>query len=191
MFHAALMRKNWGLSLFACLATLLTGSAFAADYHVNPGDVLQVDVWNEELLSRDVLVRPDGYISLPMAGDIDTRDSTPGEVADSIGEALSRFMKDVPQVVVSVLDVPGNKIYVIGKVQRPGEYKLTSETDIIQALALAGGLSTFAAENDILVLRREADGTQTAIPFEYAKVKTGKNLDTNIILRSRDVVIVP
>ena len=83
-------------------------------------------------------------------------------------------MKDIPQVVVSVQNVAGNKIYVMGKVVRPGEYNITSDTDIIQALALAGGLNTFAAENDILILRREADGTQVSIPFEYATVKNGE-----------------
>ena len=80
---------------------------------------------------------------------------------------------------------------MVGKVIRPGEYNITSDTDIVQALALAGGLNTFAAENDILVLRREADGTQVFIPFEYATVRNGKELHTNIVLRSRDIVVVP
>jgi polysaccharide export outer membrane protein len=79
----------------------------------------------------------------------------------------------------------------MGKVMRPGEYNITSDTDIIQALALAGGLNTFAAENDILILRREADGTQVSIPFEYATVKNGNEMHTNIVLRSRDIVVVP
>jgi polysaccharide export outer membrane protein len=94
-------------------------------------------------------------------------------------------------VVVSLVDVTGNKIFVIGKVMRPGEYKITSETDVMQALALAGGLNSFAAENDIRILRREAGGTQIAISFEYARVKTGKDLQSNIILHSRDIVVVP
>jgi polysaccharide export outer membrane protein len=93
--------------------------------------------------------------------------------------------------VVSLIDVPGNKIFVIGKVARPGEYKITSDTDVMQALALAGGLNPFAAENDIRILRREAGGKQIAISFEYAKVKVGEELQSNIILRSRDIVVVP
>ena len=100
-------------------------------------------------------------------------------------------MKDAPQVVVSIVDVPGNKIFVIGKVMHPGEFKINSDTDVMQALALAGGLNPFAAENDIRILRREANGTQISIPFEYAEVKAGNDLETNIILRSRDVVVVP
>lgn len=170
---------------------LLSASASSAPYSVNPGDILLIDVWNEELLSREALVRPDGFISLPMIGEIDTTDSTPSEVSDAIAGALSKYMKDIPQVVVSLQNVAGNKIYVMGKVVRPGEYNITSDTDIMQALALSGGLNTFAAENDILILRREADGTQVVIPFEYSTLKNGKELHTNVVLRSRDIVVVP
>ncbi|MFT4614532.1 MAG: polysaccharide export outer membrane protein [Bacteroidia bacterium] len=169
----------------------LSATVSSAPYSVNPGDILKIDVWSEDLLSREALVRPDGFISLPMIGEIDTTDSTPSEVSDTIAQALSEYMKDIPQVVVSVQSVAGNKIYVMGKVVRPGEYNITSDTDIIQALALAGGLNTFAAENDILILRREADGTQVSIPFEYATVKNGKEMHTNIVLHSRDIVVVP
>lgn len=166
-------------------------SASSAPYFVNPGDMLRIDVWNEESLNREVLVRPDGFISLPMAGEIDTTGSSPSQVAEKVSQSLAKYMKDAPRVVVSLIDVPGNKIYVIGKVTRPGEYKITSDTDVMQALALAGGLNTFAAENDIRILRRKPDGTQVAIPFKYAKVKVGEQLESNIILRSRDVVVVP
>jgi polysaccharide export outer membrane protein len=174
------------LVLLACCI-----SVSAAPYMVNPGDVLRIDVWNEESLSREVLVRPDGFISLPMAGEIETNNQSPSQVADKISSALSKYMKDAPRVVVSLVDVPGNKIFVIGKVTRPGEYKVTSDTDVMQALALAGGLNSFAAENDIRVLRRKPDGTQYSIPFEYAQVKAGKDLQSNIVLKSRDIVVVP
>ena len=179
------------LSLTGIMVLLSASISFGAPYSVNPGDQLRIDVWNEELLSRDVLVRPDGLISLPMAGQIDTTGSSPSKVADDISQALGKYMKDVPQVVVSLVNVSGNKIYVIGKVMRPGEFTITSETDVMQALALAGGLNTFAAENDVLILRRDSDGMQTSIPFEYATVKNGKELETNIILKSRDIVVVP
>jgi len=182
--------RNMLLSLSGFLL-LISAAASSEPYYVNPGDMLRVDVWSEDLLSRDVLVRPDGFISLPMIGEIDTSNSTPPAVSEIIAQALSKYMKDTPQVVVSVQAVEGNKIYVMGKVLRPGEYNITSETDIIQALALAGGLNTFAAENDILILRREADGEQTSIRFEYATVKGGEEIHTNIVLRSRDIVVVP
>ena len=165
--------------------------AFSNPYMVNPGDLLRIDVWNEDSLSREVLVRPDGIISLPMAGEIATSNTTPSVVGEKIAQALSKYMKDKPRVVVSLASVDGNKIYVIGKVERPGEYVVTSDTDVMQALALAGGLNAFAAENDIRILRRQSDGKQVAIPFRYARVKTGEALDSNIVLQSRDVVVVP
>jgi polysaccharide biosynthesis/export protein len=173
------------------ILVLFSIPALCAPYLVNPGDVLRIDVWNEESLSREILVRPDGIISLPMAGEIETANSSPSQVAEKISQALAGYMKDAPRVVVSLVDVPGNKIFVIGKVMRPGEFKITSDTDVMQALSLAGGLNPFAAENDIRILRRDADGTQIAISFEYAKVKVGSELQSNIILQSRDIVVVP
>lgn len=180
-----------GAALVALL--LITGplASAAEAYTVNPGDILRIDVWQEETLAREVRVRPDGVISLPMVGEIVTTNLTPGEVADRISEGLTRFIKDRPQVVVAVLEAAGNQVFVIGKVARPGAYPLIADTDVMQALALAGGLSSFAAENDIRILRRSADGAQRAIGFEYAKVKTGESLETNILLRARDVVVVP
>ena len=185
--------KNNIMRRVICLVggVMLPLCAFSASYTINPGDLLRIDVWNEDSLSREVLVRPDGIISLPMAGEIATIEATPAAVADKIAEALSKYMKDKPRVVVSLSNVNGNKIYVIGKVVRPGEYVVTSDTDVMQALALAGGLNAFAAENDIRVLRRRPDGKQVAIPFRYAKVKAGETLDTNIVLQSRDLVVVP
>lgn len=176
---------------FVSLLAVLSTSTYGAAYSVNPGDVLRIDVWNEELLSRDALVRPDGFISLPMAGEIDTTNSSPAKVSEDISQALGKYMKDVPQVVVSLITGAGNKIFVIGKVIRPGEYVMGSETDVVQALALAGGLNTFADTNDIIILRRAPDGVQTAIPFEYTVVEGGKELHSNIILQSRDIVVVP
>lgn len=178
-------------SLVLVLAASLSVSALGESYRINPGDILRVDVWNEELLSREVLVRPDGLISLPMAGDIDTSKQTPAQVGEAIAQALGKYMKNVPQVVVSLMQTTGNKVYVIGKVLQPGEFLVNGETDVMQALALAGGLNSFAAENDIVILRRQEDGSQISIPFEYNRVKSGKDLDKNIILRSRDVVVVP
>jgi len=177
--------------LVSLVAFVFSVAAYCAPYFINPGDILRIDVWNEDSLSREVLVRPDGIISLPMTGEIDTNNSSPAQVGDKIAKALGKYMKDAPRVVVSLMDVTGNKIFVIGKVNRPGEYKISSDTDVMQALALAGGLNAFAAENDIRILRRDATGKQTALSFEYAKVKLGKDLHSNIILHSRDIVVVP
>ncbi|KAA1189969.1 polysaccharide export protein [Pseudohalioglobus sediminis] len=179
------------LILIALGLSLYSSISISDSYTVNPGDLLRIDVWNEESLSREVLVRPDGIVSLPMAGEVDTTNTTPSVVADKISKALGKYMKDKPRVVVSLVNVNGNKIYVIGKVERPGEYIVTSDTDVMQALALAGGLNAFAAENDIRILRRQPDGQQVAIPFRYARVKAGEALESNIVLQSKDVVVVP
>jgi len=178
-------------AILSFVLAVLSIPVHSAPYSVNPGDILRIDVWNEESLSREALVRPDGIISLPMAGEIDTTNSSPSQVADKISRALSKYMKDAPRVVVSLVDVTGNKIFVIGKVNQPGEFKINRDTDVMQALALAGGLNAFAAENDIQILRRDQSGNQVAIPFEYARVKVGEQLQSNIILRSGDVVVVP
>ena len=178
--------------VFILLVSFSTSiSALAAPYMINPGDLLKIDVWDETSLSREVLVRPDGLISIPMAGEIDTKNRTPSQVAETISRGLGKYMQAAAPVVISLVNTDGNKIYVIGKVTEPGEFMINSDTDVMQALALAGGLNPFAAENDIIILRRSPEGKQIAIPFRYAKVKSGEELESNIILESRDVVVVP
>jgi polysaccharide export outer membrane protein len=161
-----------------------------SSYQINSGDILEIFVWNEDELKREVIVRPDGFISLPLAGQIEAGGKTPEQLEEVIAEALGKYLKDVPQVTASVIQLAGYKIYVLGKVNRPGEYPISRQTDVMQALALGGGLNQFAAENSIVVLRRLPDGTQKAIDFKYGKVKGGDDLETNILLQSGDVVVV-
>jgi polysaccharide export outer membrane protein len=177
--------------MVACSLASTGLRATEASYRINPGDLLAIFVWNEENLNQEVLVRPDGFINFPLAGEIDATGSTPGELENKLAEALGKYLKDKPTVTASVRQLNGNKIYVIGKVQRPGEYPINRPIDVMQALALGGGLNTYAAENSIKVLRRDAAGKQTAIPFEYGEVKDGDDLETNILLRAGDVVVVP
>ncbi|MEO1082250.1 MAG: polysaccharide biosynthesis/export family protein [Pseudomonadota bacterium] len=182
---------SWWLFALALGLTASVAGAQTAAYRVNPGDSLKIDVWNEESLSRRVLVRPDGIISLPMAGEIDTSGQTPAAVADRVAEALSEFMKDRPRVVVSLAEAGGNQIYVLGKVDKPGRFRIGAATDVMQALALAGGLNSFADEDDIQILRRDERGVQRAIRFRYSEVKSGRALQSNILLESGDVIVVP
>jgi polysaccharide export outer membrane protein len=161
-----------------------------SSYLINSGDILEIFVWNEEELRREVVVRPDGFISLPLAGQIKAGGKTPDQLEQAIAEALGKYLKDAPQVTASVIQLAGNKIYVLGKVQHSGEFPINRQTDIMQALALAGGLNQFAAENKIVVLRRDVEGKLHAIPFEYGEVKGGDDLETNILLQSGDVVVV-
>jgi len=178
--------------ILICLCTFLFAHhGFAApSYKINPGDFLAIDVWNEDSLTRDVVVSPDGYISFPLAGSIMIGGSTTLEAEDAVSVALGKFLKDTPTVTISVKQLAGNKIYIIGKVLRPGEYPINRPTDVMQALSIAGGLNTFASENNIKILRRLKTGEQTAISFEYGEVKAGEDLETNIVLQSGDVVVV-
>lgn len=162
----------------------------ADGYRLNPGDVLQVSVWNEEELNREVLVRPDGGISFPLVGEIDAANRTVARVQEAITSRLGPYVPDAV-VTVAVIGVNGNKIYVLGKVARPGEYVMNKQLDVMQALAVAGGLNSFAAENKIKILRRAPNGPQQAISFRYGEVKEGDSLATNILLQAGDVVVVP
>ncbi len=179
--------------LLLCLgATLARADGEApAGYGVNPGDVLQVYVWNEESLARELLVAPDGTISFPMVGVLNVAGHTTGEIAAAIATGLGDFLRDEPLVNVALIAVEGNKVYVHGQVTRPGSFVVNSRVDVIQALAMAGGLDTFANESQIKVVRRAADDTVQMFPFDYSKFKAGNNLDSNIVLRPGDVVVVP
>lgn len=163
----------------------------AGDYKINPGDALEIFVWNEETLTRQVMVRPDGFVSIPLAGEFRAGGKSPKQLSDDIVTVLSEYLNDEPVVTVTTLATEGNIIYVLGKVNRAGAFPIATQIDVTQALAQAGGLNAFADENDIQVLRRQPDGTQQAMRFNYAGVKSGKKLESNILLRSGDVVVVP
>lgn len=167
----------------------LAGSgAPGGDYQVGPEDVLEISVWKEDGLKKEVLVRPDGGISFPLAGDMQAAGKTAKEIQEEITRRLGKYIAD-PVVSVSVLKI-ANKIYVIGRVNKPGEFVVGRYVDVLQGLSMAGGLTPFAAENDIKVLRKE-DGREVTFPFRYSEVKRGTNLEQNIVLKGGDVVVVP
>ena len=159
------------------------------DYEVQPGDLLQVSVWKEEGLDQEVLVRPDGGFSFPLAGDVSAIGKTVEELRAEITDRLARFIPGLV-VTVAVKQINGNKVYVIGQVNKPGEFVMNPQVDVLQALSIAGGTTAFAATNDIRVFRRR-DGRQVALPFQFADVVRGRNLEQNILLESGDVVVVP
>jgi polysaccharide export outer membrane protein len=158
-------------------------------YKVLPGDVLLISVWKEEDLQLEALVRPDSAFSFPLAGEISTRNRSVLELQEEVTRRLSRYIAD-PVVTVSVQEVLGNKIYVIGQVNKPGVFVVNPQVDVIQALSMAGGTTPFAALNDIKILRRTGS-QQRAISFRYNDVVKGNNLEQNIVLQSGDVVLVP
>jgi polysaccharide export outer membrane protein len=183
------MRKCATL-LFVCGLLGTSVHAWASErYLLQPGDLLTVSVWKEADLTAELLVRPDGGISLPLAGDIDAAGHSTEEVRATIYERLHKLIPDAT-VTVAVKATTGNQIFVIGKVMRPGQYLMNRPVDVMQALSLAGGATPFAAVNDIHVLRREGD-KQQAIPFRYADVESGHHLEQNIVLKAGDTVVVP
>ncbi len=158
-------------------------------YSVLPGDVLQISVWKEPDLQLEVLVRPDSAFSFPLAGDISTKGLSVVGLQSELTKRLSRYIS-TPVVTVSVKDVLGNKVYVIGQVNRPGEFVVNPHVDVMQALSMAGGVTAFAATNDIKILRRTGS-RQTALSFKYNDVLKGRNLEQNVMLQSGDIVVVP
>jgi polysaccharide export outer membrane protein len=134
-------------------------------------------------------VRPDGMISFPLVGDIMAAGRTVEDVRQDLVARLNKFVPN-PHVTVMVTKIMSNKIYVTGRVARPGEFLVGHYTDVLQALSLAGGLTPFAKENDIKVIRRDK-GEQRVYPFRYGDVRNGRGLEQNIVLQRGDVVVVP
>lgn len=164
--------------------------ALAANgYRLQPGDVLTVSVWKEADLQGDVLIRPDGGISFPLAGELQAAGRTVAQLRSMLDQRIRKYVPDAV-VTVAVKSAGGNRIFVIGKVQRPGDFPLIGPLDVMQALSLAGGGTPFADMNAIRVLRRDGDH-QSSIPFRYGDVEHGKKLDQNILLQSGDTVVVP
>lgn len=199
--------------LFACLiagSTLLVGTSASAQtpvdiqpasvssqvagidpstYRVGAEDVLEISVWREDALKKEALVRPDGGISYPLIGEVQVAGKTVLEIREEIAKRLEKFIPD-PAVSVSIFKVGSQRVYVIGKVNKPGDFPVGRHVDVLQALSMAGGLTPFADANDIRVMRREGD-RQVVLPFEYGRVVRGQKLEQNIQLHAGDVVVVP
>ena len=158
-------------------------------YRVGPEDVLEISVWREDALKKEVLVRPDGGLSYPLIGEVQAAGKTVLEIRQEIAQRLERFIPDAV-VSVAILKIGSQRIYVIGRVNKPGEFPIGRSVDVLQALSMAGGLTPFADSNDIRVMRREGD-RQVVLPFEYTRVVRGQKLEQNIQLRGGDVVVVP
>jgi polysaccharide biosynthesis/export protein len=158
-------------------------------YHLQPGDVMTISVWKETELQSEVLVRPDGGFSFALAGDVDAVGKTVEEIRAILVERLKRYIPN-PVVTVAVKLIGGNRIYVVGRVNHAGDFPLSSPLDVMQAIALAGGTTPFAAINDIVILRRH-NGEQQALHFHYSDVARGRELAQNVLLQGGDTVVVP
>jgi polysaccharide biosynthesis/export protein len=177
-----------------CLLIFLgiTGEAIAAIdtyYAIGPGDTLEISIWRDESLSREVIVPPDGIISFPLIGDINVNGMTVADLRSVVRKKLSDY---VPDATVTVILKAFNSLraFVIGKVKNPGMYPITLDTNVMQILSMAGGLNAYASENSIHILR-QIKGKSIKIPFSYGDVVKGRNLQQNITILRGDVIVVP
>ncbi|HVS90370.1 MAG TPA: polysaccharide biosynthesis/export family protein [Candidatus Acidoferrum sp.] len=158
-------------------------------YKIGPQDVLKIDVWREEQLTRVVPVRPDGKVTLPLLNDVQAAGLTPMELAGVISEGLKKYINN-PQVTVTITEINSRRIYVTGEVARAGAFPLLPNMTVLQALTSAGGSTQFAKIRNIYVLRTEG-GKQVKHPFNYKDVINGKKPEDNIQLQAGDVIVVP
>lgn len=177
----------------AAILALCASSAFAADvdssYKPGPDDVLLISVWKEEALTREVVVTPDGNVTFPLIGEVMVKGHTLEEVRKEVQTKIEEFSPGAP-VSIMVIKVNSPKVYVTGKVLRPGAFLMSENLTVMQAIALAGGFTPFAERGDILILR-EARGKTQSMPFDYDAVAKGKHLEQNIILNRGDNIVVP
>ena len=164
------------------------------DFVLGPEDVLEVMVWKNQDLSRQVVIRPDGMISMPLIGDVRANGLTAQQLANRISEKLREF-KENPSVSVSVKEVNSYNVYVLGEVTKPGKYQLKSYTTILQSIAMAGGFTPFASKNRMHVLRLSHNGNgdthEIHIPVKYDDLVSGTGSPGNFFLRSGDTIVVP
>jgi len=158
-------------------------------YVIGPEDALEISVWRDDTLKTASLVRPDGGISFPLAGDVIVAGKTAVQVREELVKRLSKYIPE-PVVTVSVVRVSSYRIYVLGRVNKPGDFQVGRHIDVLQALSIAGGMTPFASEDGIQIIRK-VDGKPVSIPFEYSRVRKGGDLSQNITLKSGDVLLVP
>ena len=161
----------------------------SADFIIKANDILEIFVWKEPDLTRNVLVRPDGYISFPLVQDLRASGMKPSQLKASLEEKLREYLTE-PNVTVIVDQIRHYRIYVTGKVQAPSSFILEKPITVLQAISLAGGLQEFAKESDVEIVRSTSQG-YSYLDFDYKEIIRGRNVSQNIYLESGDVVVVP
>jgi polysaccharide export outer membrane protein len=161
-----------------------------ANYVIGPDDVLSVLFWRDKDMTADVVVRPDGKISLPLINDIQAGGLTPSELCEAVKAVARRYVED-PSVTVVVKQINSRKLFITGQVEKPGPYPMSGPTTVLQLIATAGGLKEFTDGKRILIMRTDKAGKQTSYVFNYRQVTAGRNLEQNIELHPGDTVVVP
>ncbi len=164
-------------------------SSQGLDYVLGPSDILDISVWKNDALTKQLPVLPDGKISFPLIGEVMAGGKTVAKLKEELEKKLTNFISS-PVLSVVVTQVNSMQIYVIGRVNRPGRYQINTDINTLQALALAGGLTPFAKREKIKLFR-EVDGKTRIFSFNYDKVSQGENLDQNIQLKRGDVIVAP
>ena len=184
------MLKTHALFCLVLVAVLAIGSVIHAEpYHIGPGDVLEISVWRDETLSRELIVPPDGILSFPLIGDVNVASMSVPQIREAIKKKLSEYVPDA-SVAVILKQINSLNAFVIGQVKNPGTFAITMETRVMHLLSMAQGLTPFAAERDIHILRNKNNKTEK-IPFDYKEVLKGNNLEQDILLLRGDIVVVP
>jgi polysaccharide export outer membrane protein len=166
-----------------------TETVVPARFIIGVGDVLAITFWRDEKMSGDVVVRPDGMVSLPLLNDVPVAGKTPEQVARVLIEAANKFMKESPEVTVIVREIHSRRVFVLGKVASPGKYDLVGDTNVLQILAMAGGLLEYADTKNIVIIRT-ANGQEQRLRFNYNDALKGKNVKQNVVLQPGDTIVV-
>jgi polysaccharide biosynthesis/export protein len=181
-----------GFLILALSVATASAQSAADSYKLRHGDRLQISVWKEEALNREVRVLPDGSISFPLVGRILVSGISTGDVEKRIRDGLKPY---IPEAVVSVVvtATEGSTVFVLGKVLKPGPVPLTApDTTVLQILSQAGGLDRFANSDAIVVMRKPAaDARAQTLRVRYSELLRGEALDTNVVMRPGDTVLVP
>lgn len=164
-------------------------TAASSEFYLGPEDILEISVWKDEAMTRQIVVRPDGKISFPLIGDILAQGRTVEELRQAVEDKLKVFVPDTP-VSIMVIRVGSPKVFVVGKVAKPGVYIMGEAMTVMQVLSISGEITPYADDDDILIIRKE-NGSQKIFEFDYGEVASGKNLEQNIFLEAGDTVVVP
>jgi len=167
----------------------VTGVTPPADYVIGPEDVLTIIFWREKDLSNDVMVRPDGKISLPLINEVMAAGLTPEQLRQKLSEQAQRFVED-PNVTVVVKTINSRRVFVIGEVMKPGPYSLMAPTTVLQLISMTGGLQEYADSKNITIMRTE-NGKPVTYRFNYKDVVKQRNPKQNIELKPGDTIVIP
>jgi polysaccharide export outer membrane protein len=192
----ALSRSVYAIALCAALAAGGCGAKTPnivvrpdpPDYVIAVDDVLTVAFWQEQIGATDVIVRPDGKISLPLLNDVQAAGYTPQQLADALELAASKYITE-PDATVIVKEIRSRKVFVLGEVGSPGMVPLNGEMTVLQVIAISGGLLEYADKKNIVIIRTEK-GHEERLKFNYNDVVEGKNVQQNVFLQPGDTVVV-